>query len=442
MRAPYALTVGFLAVLACGGPIPTDYEGAPSFAKSPPSTALTVSSTSPSESPRDTTLDILVRGTGFDRSAQATLLLDGQADGRVRTNSTRFVSTTEVVANVTITADAVADRYDVQVALTGGKKGIGTEMFAVQAILALNAGTESRAFGVNTRGVVVGRDIRPGSCGTLAHPFVWTQASGVVDLPLPPGFCLGSAYAINESDVIVGWVNGGVGVRWLPNGQGSWNVELLGLRPDGSAIPEGMDVDEQGTILVSDGVWSPTLGFRPLTAPPGGRDCLGSARGAMGHVAGVCNVNSRRRAVLWTDPGAPPILLPDIPGGATSQANGVNRTGIVVGSVTTSPNRVSDYHAVRWVLSPAGAYTVEDLGNLGAPGASAFAINDAGHVVGRSAVSGNNYNAFLWKPGEGMLNLGSIKVFGSTANSLSEPDLWGQLTIVGYSNVGATRWVR
>ena len=440
-RGP-TLTTGLLLVLACGTPVPTDVQDDLSSAKAAPA-PLTVSSTSPGESPRDTTLDVRILGTGYDRSAQATFLLDGQADARVRTNSTKYVSETEVIANLTIAADAVPDRYDVQVALTGGKKGIGTELFAVQAILALNAGQESQAHGVTSQGVVVGTSRRAGPCGTLAAPFVWSQASGLLQLPLPDGACAASALAINESNVIVGWMNGAVGVRWLPDGAGNWTVERLGFLSDGSPISEAIDVDDEGTVLIVTGaVWSPSLGYRALTTPAGASDCITNGRSEDGQIAGSCIINSRNRALLWTNESAQPLALPDLAGAISTVAHEVNSSGVVVGTVTGGPKRTKEYHAVRWVPAPDGSYTIEALGSLGAGNAWAFGINDAGQIVGRSVVSGTNYNAFLWQPGEGMRDLGSIKLYGSTANDISEPDALGQVAIVGYSNAGATRWLQ
>jgi hypothetical protein len=80
---------------------------------------------------QDTTLDIHVKGSGFDRGSRAEFLLSGQLDPRVRTNSTKFLKSTELVANVTVARDALPTLYDVRVTTSGGKKGIGTELLAV-----------------------------------------------------------------------------------------------------------------------------------------------------------------------------------------------------------------------------------------------------------------------------------------------------------------------
>jgi len=92
----------------------------------------TVSSTDPTEAPQDTTLDVHVFGSNYSAGDEVTLLLGGTATDKVTTNSTRYVSSRELVANVTIALDATVALYDVQVASIVGRRGIGTEMFAVK----------------------------------------------------------------------------------------------------------------------------------------------------------------------------------------------------------------------------------------------------------------------------------------------------------------------
>ena len=117
--APVALA----ALLACGEPQYAPLE--PSFARAP--SGPTVTAASPDTAVQDTTLDVTVSGTGFDNGSSAEWLLAGVADPRVRTNSTRYVSTKSLVANITIASDAAPAKYDIAVTTSNGKKGIGTE---------------------------------------------------------------------------------------------------------------------------------------------------------------------------------------------------------------------------------------------------------------------------------------------------------------------------
>jgi hypothetical protein len=115
---------------------------------------LTVASANPKFGDRGTTLDVHVIGSGFTTGAQATWLLHGTADpAHVRTNRTTFVSSTELVANITVASDADLAYWDVQIALAGGKNGVGSELFEVTTATPVGPGG---AYGVNDAGDIAG----------------------------------------------------------------------------------------------------------------------------------------------------------------------------------------------------------------------------------------------------------------------------------------------
>jgi len=93
----------------------------------------TVDSTDPSSAPQGTTLDVRVFGADFDDGSSVEFLLDLAPTTKVRTNSSTFLNSTELVANVTIDDDADIELYDVQVTTRRGKKGVGIELFAITA---------------------------------------------------------------------------------------------------------------------------------------------------------------------------------------------------------------------------------------------------------------------------------------------------------------------
>ena len=93
---------------------------------------VTVTSAVPSNGLAATTVDVTINGSGFDKGSTATFPLNGVVDPRVNVNSTRYIKSTQLVANVTIAPDAPAVAYDVDVTTASGKKGIGTEMFTVK----------------------------------------------------------------------------------------------------------------------------------------------------------------------------------------------------------------------------------------------------------------------------------------------------------------------
>ncbi|UCD73826.1 MAG: hypothetical protein JSV91_08500 [Phycisphaerales bacterium] len=87
---------------------------------------------------------------------------------------------------------------------------------------------------MNEAGVVVGTGTSGGSLRA------WFAASGtpMTFLPLPAGMTSSWATDINDAGVIVGAVSeayspefGGQAVAWFPDGQGGWDIELLGTIP-------------------------------------------------------------------------------------------------------------------------------------------------------------------------------------------------------------------
>jgi hypothetical protein len=131
LRVALAVTALFLA--GCGDSLPT----MPPMAAARSGSDLSVTSTDPNKAHQDTTLDVRVVGSGFDQGSRAEWAIAGVPTAKVRTNSTRFVNSKELVANITIALDADPVLYDVQVITSRGKKGIGTELFQVQPIPAI-----------------------------------------------------------------------------------------------------------------------------------------------------------------------------------------------------------------------------------------------------------------------------------------------------------------
>src|SRR3982751_5741375 len=154
-----------LVAWACSAPSVDAPVAAPTVPAAPPAplearaaTGISVSAARPSYADRGTTVDVHVIGTGFVAGAQATWLLRGVANpAKVRTNSTTFVSSTELVANVTVSSDADLAFWDVQIAAAGGKNGVGTELFEITT--AENLGSGSWVNGMNDAGLIVGYDL-------------------------------------------------------------------------------------------------------------------------------------------------------------------------------------------------------------------------------------------------------------------------------------------
>lgn len=89
-------------------------------------------------------------------------------------------------------------------------------------------------------------------------------------------------------------------------------------------------------------------------------------------------------------------------GGITSRAYAINNNGEVVGESLDVDNH---WRPFIWTLADG----MQELNTGGYPGSEARDINDFGQVVGTNADnSGDPHHAFLWTPGLGVLDLGTL----------------------------------
>jgi probable HAF family extracellular repeat protein len=198
----------------------------------------TITSVVPDSSPRGVTLNMTVNGTHFTQGSEVTLERQGVSAAGIRTNSTAFVSPRQLIANITIDTMADTGKYDVAVTSTGGRKGVGIELFAVEytiSELGILGGTWSEAHAVNDRGEIVGASCTQ-TC--LSTAFYWSEETGQVDLGGLPGYSRSGAYAINSRGQVFGVVECWFGdaqcdgvfrramVRWDKTDEG-WSIAPL-----------------------------------------------------------------------------------------------------------------------------------------------------------------------------------------------------------------------
>ena len=450
---PILLMLSALGIGGCSGD--TMSEPGAELAGARTSTDPTVTSTLPNSTSRDTTLDVQVIGTGFDLGSQAEFARNGTVDPKLRVNSTRYVKSTQLTVNVTVAVDAEVARYDVYVTTSKGKKGIGTEMFAVNPILALPLAQGGEARDVNDAGLVVGQE---GAAPNPTRPFAWSEEMGVRYLPVSPGSCFLTAGAVNNQGIILArnGCESNSWSRWLPDGSGNWTAEPLGFAPDGR-LPEAQAINDVGLIVGSSVdpstnimypyAWTEGQGWTPLQVPAAEPSCTIDVVNDLGTMVGGCQASgsSQISTYLWSSPSAAPVRLslPMPSGHVKFGVTGINDAGILVGwSITCNCSRQIQ-RALRW--TPSGtSYSLTDLGDLGGGEAKATAINDAGQIVGKSATASKVPHAFLYTPGAGMRDLGALGSQDSWALALNS-GTGAPLTIVGWSmaNSGhrAVRWV-
>lgn len=244
------------------------------------------------------------------------------------------------------------------------------------------------------------------------HAFLWTAQSGMQDLGTLSGWPDSFAEGINESGAVVGY-----------------------------------DADNSGDITAF--VWTPKLGMQGLTGLQGSRSNA-TAINAGGQIVGVGPTD----AFIWTRAGGP-VDLGDL-GGGGSAARSINKSGTVVGSsfiqggkvqhafIWTSSAGMQDLMSLvkgkscptcqsfaygindeGWVVGSLGAQgfdyqwpilyrngQVRNLGDLGGggrnKGGTAFAINNAGQVVGTAFAPDGSLHPFLWTQSKGMQDLGVL----------------------------------
>lgn len=94
---------------------------------------IQVKSSSPNSAAQGTiNLDVTVSGSGFKNGAQAQWFVSGTTNpGGVTVNSTKFVSSSALTANITVSSTATISGYDIQVKNSDGRTGKGTDLFAV-----------------------------------------------------------------------------------------------------------------------------------------------------------------------------------------------------------------------------------------------------------------------------------------------------------------------
>ena len=380
-----ATTALLLAACVADLTPPVAPDQGPGFARAP--AGPTVTRTFPKSGEKGRTLDVRVYGTGFASDAQATWALRGIADpSKVRTNSTTFVSSTELIANITIAPDATIDYWDVQVAARCCRTGIGTEMFEVTTAMPVGPGT---AFGVNDAGDIAGAFGASGS--TPPHAYVvsggngslsdlgWQQARAISEDGLTAVGGIGTSFG---QPIAAVWTRA-VGGAWplagarLPDPVG---MTFTNGRADGVVTLSGGSVTLiAGTLTTprtpvywesTDGTWASPA--RPLSLPPQYASSVNSNALAIAATTGDIggHVQSEVRGplvpVLWRRAGGyVPEVLP-LPAGYTSGVvRGISPDGtIMVGNVSVSAKGRDVLAPAFWTRAADGVYTARRLPTL------------------------------------------------------------------------------
>ncbi len=296
------------------------------------------------------------------------------------------------------------------------------QTYTVTDLGTLRAGS-ARIHGVNESGQAVGASGHPHGADT--HAFFWQKQGGIRDLGTLPGGDYSSAFAINDSGVVVGTSNISTSMHAF-----SWTtsrgLQDLGTLP-GANASSALAINNQGQIVGSSGdhavLWS-----------GGSIQDLGTLGGAtseahgiknLGAIVGVSDTSSGPHAFLWQNGAMQDLGL--LSGDTTSRADHINDNGTVVGASEGS----GGVRAFVWT-SAGGMQPLASDGTY----SEAFDINNAGQVVGEVA-SSLGTRAFLWTSEAGVIDLntkvtnlpGDVVLIG--AFSINEK---GQIVAFGLKN--------
>lgn len=378
-------------VIGCDGP-PTDVPPPP-----PPPPPLTVTSTNPSSTFRDATLDVRVIGTGFAQGARAVWARNNDttfATTKVKTNSTTFVSATELLTNITLQANAPFGKYSVKVVNTGSGNAEWPQGFTVSPLIEtidLGAGTGSTARGVNNVGQIVGD--RGADLATV-QAYLWENGT-ITNLGVLPGMTFSYAFDINESGVVVGVSGTGTLNSPISERGFSWTVGggMVALSTLGGLISSAKAINNTGDIVGLSAVSGTSPGhavvwrggvitdLQPVSfaANQGSAFAINSPGEVVGNFYGA-------QAFRWTATAGIAALA------GVGLPFGINDAGCIAG--WTGGGLFQAHRLCAGVLV--------DLGTCDGLESRAWAINNAGQVVGDATNAVPVWIAFLWTESEGI----------------------------------------
>jgi probable HAF family extracellular repeat protein len=191
-------------------------------------------------------------------------------------------------------------------------------------------------------------------------------------------------------------------------------VNTTGANDIGAAINANNDVAGTGTETVGGNpqafLWQANDSTTNWLGTLGGATSAANAVNDKRQVVGVAFTGSgQRHAFLWSADGGMQDLTPDVTSPGGSVATGINSAGEVVGYYY--PNGATNVVGFSW--TSAGG-----LKSFGTPGTLAFAINDAGTIVGRTETA-SGWQAFTWTSAGGFVYLGTLGGTMSTGLSIN-----------------------
>jgi len=199
------------------------------------------------------------------------------------------------------------------------------------------------------------------------HAFVWTAASGIVDLDGRANR-YSEAWALNANNIVVGL-----------------------QETDTSPLPP-FTTRTFRAFVSAPNTSSPGTRIKTELGTLGGQDSVAYGINATAQIVGAAQTAAQREhGVLWTLNTQSQYVITDLgvlPTGAWSYGFALNDSGRAVG-VAQFNQATNTFHAVRWDPTTTGV-TITDLGTLaGGQGVNseALAVNAGGLIVGWSSIN-------------------------------------------------------
>lgn len=141
-----------------------------------------VNAADPSSAPQGTvSLDVVVSGSGFDSSAAVSFFVTGTTNpGGVTVKNVTVLGSKKLIAKIDVADAAAIDNFDIQVHLSGGRKGKGTSLFRVTAKASdpcSTAGLDFPAFSYRTSAGTNQQIYLADASGACAKPVYLVTAS-------------------------------------------------------------------------------------------------------------------------------------------------------------------------------------------------------------------------------------------------------------------------
>jgi len=245
------------------------------------------------------------------------------------------------------------------------------------------------------------------------QPLLWTMATGMIRLALPPLTTTGNARGVSDEGVVVGFTWGPNAVAWFrPPGGPTETLPLLAgtlystadaIAPGGRFVA-GENNDETTWDLVRwelvEGEW--TVESLETSVGVG---LQARAVSDAGTVVAVANWLQGSNAQAWLyESGEAPLALP----GERTQANGISRDGsVVVGAQWRPCDAPCNFYPapVYWMREPGGDWTMHDLEALDgvdSVAAGVAEVDGSKVIVGRGFTKSDEIRrAVAWIPGAG-----------------------------------------